>query len=115
MQRRKDESQASSSLQAIKQYKKYVEEREGSPFHHKACVLLSKWDYCRPFEVGIVINENIARVILCGDNEFCREYKSEYTNQEHIFQYIPLGTLLIKDAEDNWGNKTEIDISYHKL
>ena len=102
MQNIKVEVQANATLEAIKQY---VEERGGFPFHYKAYVLLSKWGYYRTFEIGIVIDENIAKIIICGDNEFCRDYKSEYTNQEHVFQYIPSGTLLINDVEDNGGIK----------
>ena len=109
---RKDAIQKNASLQALKQYSRFVEEKSDTPIHHNAGVLVSKWNYNKVFEIGIIIDANNAKVMICGDTEFCRDYSSEYTNQYQTFQYISPGMLLIKDAEDNWGNNVEIDISY---
>lgn len=115
MPKRKNTDQANASPQALKQYKQFVEEKGDNPIHHQASVLFSKWNYNRIFEIGIVIDGSNAKVIICGDNEFSRDYKSVYTNQNHIFRYMPSGVLIIRDVEDNWGNKVEIDISYRGL
>lgn len=116
MSKRQKVEHVSDSQNAIRSYIEYVESKGGLPEHHKARVLISRrnYNYNKILEIGVKIETNNSMVIICGDDEFCREFYPEYNNEYQIFKYFSSGGLIISEAEDNWGNSIEIDISYYK-
>ena len=90
----------------------YPGERRDYCNQDKAMVIISskgKVLYRHTTNVYMLIESNRSVVKIIGDNQFERDYYSEYTNEYQIFNFIS-GTLLIK-AKDRWGNSIEIDIT----
>ena len=102
------------SQDAIRKYIEFVESTGAFTGHHKARVFISKrdFDYNKILEVGISIETNNSVVNICGDDEFCRDFRPRYTNECQVFEYISPGVLRIREAEDVFGNKIEISISF---
>ena len=92
--------------------KDYMDFREENRFRHEAIVIISskgKTRFNGNIPVNISIDTNYSYAILEGDEQFVRDFYSDYTNEYQKFKFIR-GTLLIQ-AEDRWGNAIEIDIT----
>lgn len=102
----------------IRKYIDYVEAYGGNPEHHFAWILVNdgRCDKIKGkvLEVGVIVEANQPKVIICGDSKFCRDYHSEYTNVYQVFQSYAAGSLIISDAEDFFGNNVVIELSYYK-
>ncbi|MBP3602801.1 MAG: hypothetical protein J6J79_01485 [Lachnospiraceae bacterium] len=103
-----------NSHEVIRKYIDYVEMYGGDPTHHLARVSVGDKIRGKVLEVGVIVETNQSKVIICGDAEFCRDYHPEYTNAYQIFQSYASGTLIIRDTEDYAGNSVVIEISYYK-
>ena len=116
MSKKQDINQFCDSQEAIRKYIQFVESKGAFAGHHKARVLISKrnFDFNKILEIGTLIETNNSLVIICGDDEFCRDFHTQYTNEYQVFEYMSPGMLLVKDTEDIWGNKIEIDISFYE-
>lgn len=116
MGKQQDIEQYRNSQKVLEQYMSYVEENGASSFHHKAWVLIEKRDYQyhNVLEIGTMIINGVSKIILCGDNEFIREFYREYTNEYQQFLSYRLGTVTVKDAVDIQGNQIKMDISFYK-
>lgn len=115
MSHKQDVSKFRDSQEAIRKYIQFVESKGAFAEHHKARVLISKrqFNYNKILEIGTLIETNKSIVIICGDDEFCRDFHPQYTNEYQVFEYRSPGMLLVKATEDKWGNKIEIDISFY--
>ena len=116
MNRKQEINQFYDSQEAVKKYIEYVQDKGAFEGHHKARVLISKrnFDYNKILEIGTLNETNNSIIIICGDDEFCRDFHPQYSNEYQIFEYMSPGMLLVKEATDRWGNKIEIDISFYK-
>lgn len=117
MSKKQSVEQFCVSQEVIRDYIDYVEAYGGNPKHHLARVLVNDGHdkiICKVLKVGVLVETNQTKVIICGDSEFSRDYHSEYTNIYQVFQSYAAGTLAICDTEDYWGNSVVIELSYYK-
>lgn len=114
MSKRQSVEQFCDSHEVIRKYIDYVEAHGGDPRHHLARVLVNDKIKGKVLEVGVIVETNQSKVIICGDSEFCRDYHPEYTNTYQIFQSYAAGTLIIRDTKDYAGNSVVIELSYYK-
>ena len=114
MRKKQDINQFTKSQEVIEQYIRYVKRMGASPTHHRARVLIGKrnYNYNKILEIGVMIETNYSKLIICDDGSFCQNYKPEYTNEYQIFGSYSAGTLIVRSAEDNFGNPIEINISF---
>lgn len=92
--------------------KGYIDYREKNRNRHKARVLISANGTNRfngILYIYAAIDTENSFVLVEGNEEYARDFYSEYTNEHQRFRIIR-GTLLIQ-ATDIWGNAIEIDIS----
>lgn len=118
MRKKQPVNQFCDSHDVIRKYIDYVESYGGDPGHHFARVSVSNHGddkiKGKVLEVGVIIESNYSKVIICGDAEFYSDYYSEYTNIYQVFQSYAVGTLRIRDTEDRYGNSVVIELSYYK-
>lgn len=114
MSKKQSIEQFFDSQEVICKYIDYVKARGEKPEHHLARVLVNGNSNVKVLEVGVIIETNQSKVIICGDPEFCRDYHSKYTNIYHVFQSYTAGTLIIRDTEDVFGDDVVIELSYYK-
>lgn len=114
MSKKQSVNQFCASDEVIRKYIDYVESHGGDSAHHLARVLVNDKIKSKVLEVGVIVETNQSKVIICGDSEFCRDYHSEYTNTYQVFQSYAAGTLIIRDTEDFAGNSVVIELSYYK-
>lgn len=114
MRKKQDTEQFSNSQEVLEQYMRYVERKGVSALHHKARVLIEKRNYCynKILDIGIMIDSNFSKITICGDNEFIGEFYGEYTNEYQQFLSYSLGTVIVRDAVDIWGNSIKMNISF---
>lgn len=118
MSKKQSVDQFCDSHDVIRKYIDYVESCGGDPGHHLARVSVNNHikDKIKGkvLEVGVIVESNYSKVIICGDSEFYSEYHPEYTNIYQVFQSYAAGTLIIRDTEDVHGNSVVIELSYYK-
>ena len=118
MSKKQPGDQVCDSHDVIRKYIDFVESCGGDPGHHLARVSVSNHASDKikgkVLEVGVIIESNYSKVIICGDSEFYSDYHSEYTNIYQVFQSYAAGTLRICDTEDRYGNSVVIELSYYK-
>lgn len=62
-------------------------------------------------EIGTRIETNESIIDICGDDEFCRDYHSRYTNTFQVFKSYAIGSIIIQETDDNFGNPVQIELS----
>mgnify|MGYP001092359964 CR=1 FL=1 len=65
-------------------------------------------------KVGARIETNESIIDICGDDEFCRDYHSRYTNTFQVFKSYAIGSIIIQETDDNFGNPVQIELSFYK-
>ena len=92
--------------------KRYIDYRDGNCYRHKAKVLISANGTNRfsgILYIYAAIDSAKSFVLVERNEEYARDFYSEYTSEHQSFSVIR-GTLLIQ-ATDIWGNAITIDIS----
>ena len=100
MSKNQSVDQFCASHEVIRKYIDYVEAYGGNSKHHFARVLVNDGHdkiKGKVLEVGVIVEANESKVIICGDSEFRRDYHPEYTNTYQVFQSYAPGTLIISD------------------
>ena len=116
MRKKQEIEQFCASQEVIRNYIDYVKLQGGNPAHHQARVLVNKCgkDICKLLEIGTRIETNESIIDLCGDDEFCRDYHSRYTNTFQVFKSYAIGSIIIQETDDNFGNPVQIELSFYK-
>lgn len=116
MRKKQEIEQFCASQEVIRNYIDYVKLQGGNPAHHQARVLVNKCgkDICKLLEIGTRIETNESIIDICGDDEFCRDYHSRYTNTFQVFKSYAIGSIIIQETDDNFGNPVQIELSFYK-
>lgn len=116
MRKKQEIEQFCASQEVIRNYIDYVKLQGGNPAHHQARVIVNKCgkDICKLLEIGTRIETNESIIDICGDDEFCRDYHPRYTNTFQVFKSYAIGSIIIQETDDNFGNPVQIVLSFYK-